>query len=152
MTTLSSDTPPEIERLQIEGLRQMPSWRKMALVAGMGQTVRMLALAGLRQRYPKVDVFIARPRDFDHAQLDRRQLYLLSEDPERHAYVASAEDTVLCKLERYRLGGEVSDRQWRDVVGVLNVQGDRFDQDYMRCMAASLGVADLLSRAFEEAG
>jgi hypothetical protein len=52
MTTLSSDTPPEIERLQIERLRQMPSWRKMALMAGMGQTVRLLALAGLRQRYP----------------------------------------------------------------------------------------------------
>jgi hypothetical protein len=52
MSTLSPDTPPEIERLQIEQLRQMPSWRKMALMAGMGQTVQMLALAGLRQRYP----------------------------------------------------------------------------------------------------
>lgn len=52
VTALSSDTPPEIERLQIERLRQMPSWRKMALMAGMGQTVQILALAGLRQRYP----------------------------------------------------------------------------------------------------
>lgn len=52
MTTLSPDTPPEIEQLQIERLRQMPSWRKMALMASMGQTVQMLALAGLRQRYP----------------------------------------------------------------------------------------------------
>jgi hypothetical protein len=52
MSTLSPDTPPEIERLQIERLRQMPSWRKMALLADMGQTVQTLALAGLRQRYP----------------------------------------------------------------------------------------------------
>jgi hypothetical protein len=52
MTTLSPDTPPEIERLQIEGLRQMPSWRKMALLTGMNRTVQVLALAGLRQRYP----------------------------------------------------------------------------------------------------
>jgi len=52
MTTLSPDTHPEIESLQIERLRQMPSWRKMALMAGMNQTVRTLALAGLRQRYP----------------------------------------------------------------------------------------------------
>ena len=52
MTTLSPDTHPEIERLQIERLRQMPSWRKMTLMAGMSQTVRTLALAGLRQRHP----------------------------------------------------------------------------------------------------
>jgi len=52
MTTLSPDTHPEIERLQIERLRQMPPWRKMTLMAEMNQTVRTLALAGLRQRYP----------------------------------------------------------------------------------------------------
>jgi hypothetical protein len=49
---LSSDTHPEIERLQIERLRQMPSWRKMELVGDMNETVRTLALAGLRQRHP----------------------------------------------------------------------------------------------------
>ena len=47
-----TDTSPEIERLQIEQLRQMPCWRKLALVSEMHQTVRMLALVGLRQRYP----------------------------------------------------------------------------------------------------
>jgi len=98
----------------------------------------------------KVDVFVARPRDFDRAQLTRRQLHLLSEDPERRAYVASAEDTVLAKLEWYRSGGEVSDRQWRDALGVLKVQGLRLDLAYMRHMAAGLGVKDLLERALEE--
>jgi len=98
----------------------------------------------------KVDVFVARPRDFDRAQLARRQLHLLSEDPERRAYVASAEDTVLAKLEWYRMGGEVSDRQWRDALGVLKVQGLRLDSVYMRHMAAGLGVKDLLERALEE--
>jgi hypothetical protein len=52
MTTLSPDTHPEIERLQIERLRQMPTWRKVTLMAEMGQTVRTMALAGLRQRHP----------------------------------------------------------------------------------------------------
>lgn len=52
MATLSRDTQPEIEQLQIEHLRQMPAWRKMALMAEMSQTVKVLALAGLRQRYP----------------------------------------------------------------------------------------------------
>jgi hypothetical protein len=39
-----------------------------------------------------------------------------------------------------------------EALGVLKVQGDRLDRDYMRRMAASLGIADLLARAFEEAG
>lgn len=99
----------------------------------------------------KVDIFVARPRDFDRAQLVRRQLHLFSKDPERRAYVASAEDIVLSKLEWYRLGGEASDCQWRDVLGVLKVQGDSLDLEYMRRMAARLGVADLLARALEEA-
>ncbi len=66
MRTLS-DTHPDIERLLIERLRQMPSWRKMALMAEMNRTVRTLALAGLRQRYP----------DDTPAQLRRRLADLL---------------------------------------------------------------------------
>jgi hypothetical protein len=46
------DTHPEIERMQIERLRQMPAWRKIELVGDMNETVRTLALAGLRQRHP----------------------------------------------------------------------------------------------------
>jgi hypothetical protein len=49
--------------------------------------------------------------------------------------------------EWYRLGGEISDRQWRDVLGVLKVQGQRLDLAYMRQMATGLGVQDLLERA-----
>ncbi len=49
---LSEDTAPEIERMQLEGLRRMPGWRKMELVGEMWHTVRTLALAGLRARHP----------------------------------------------------------------------------------------------------
>jgi len=50
--------------------------------------------------------------------------------------MASAEDTVLSKLEWYRLGGETSDRQWRDLLNVLKVQGERIDTVYLRHWAA----------------
>ena len=52
MSGFWADTDAHVEQLQIERLRQMPAWRKMALMAEMGETVRLLALAGLRQRYP----------------------------------------------------------------------------------------------------
>ena len=52
MVTLSPDTAQHIERMQIERLRRMPAWRKLALVGQMNRTVQAMALAGLRQRHP----------------------------------------------------------------------------------------------------
>jgi hypothetical protein len=99
----------------------------------------------------KVDFFVAKSRPFDRAQLSRRQLHVLSEESNACAYVTTAEDIVLSKLEWYRIGGCVSDRQWRDVLGVLKVQEDRLDLDYVQRMAASLGLTELVARALEEA-
>ena len=95
----------------------------------------------------KVDVFARKRRPFDRAQFERRAAQVVATDPERTAYVASPEDTVLTKLEWYRMGGEVSDRQWRDVLGVLKVQGERLDPAYLRWWATALEVADLLEKA-----
>jgi hypothetical protein len=98
----------------------------------------------------KVDIFIPKDRPFDRQQLARRQPWAAEPDSDRVIYVASPEDTILAKLEWYRLGDEISDRQWRDVLGVLAVQGNRLDLPYMRRWAASLGVDDLLERALGE--
>jgi hypothetical protein len=99
----------------------------------------------------KVDVFVLKRRPFDASQFARRTAHVIATDPERRAYVASAEDTILAKLEWYRLGNEVSDQQWRDVLGILKVQTDRLDHDYLRQWAVELNVADLLERALGEA-
>jgi hypothetical protein len=52
MSTLYSDTHPKIEALQIELIRRMPSWKKFAVVDDLNETVKTLALLGIRQRHP----------------------------------------------------------------------------------------------------
>lgn len=78
----------------------------------------------------KVDVFLRKDRPFDKAQFNRRVEQVFSTDPENKAFITTAEDIILAKLEWYRMGGEISDHQWQDILGVLNVQASRLDLDY----------------------
>jgi len=98
----------------------------------------------------KVDVFIRKDRPFDRMQFERRIEQVFATEPESKAFITSAEDIILAKLEWYRLGNEVSDRQWRDILGVLKVQAGRLDTKYLHQWATALNVFDLLQRALEE--
>jgi hypothetical protein len=64
--------------------------------------------------------------------------------------VASAEDTILRKLEWYRAGGQTSERQWNDLRGVRDVSGKILDYAYLREWAAFLKVDDLLEELLNE--
>jgi hypothetical protein len=105
-----------------------------------------------RETMFKVDVFIPRPRPFLQSQLSRAQRQTFLFEKEMSAKFASPEDTILSKLEWYRMGGEVSDRQWRDILGVLKTCAGELDLDYMQKWAVELKVADLLNRALKESG
>ena len=52
MSQLYSDTHPKMEALQIELICGMPSWKRMSLVDSMNETVKTLAISGIRQRHP----------------------------------------------------------------------------------------------------
>jgi hypothetical protein len=99
----------------------------------------------------KVDVFIPKLRAFDKIQLERRTAVIISTDPEGSIYVTSPEDVILSKLEWYRMGDEVSDRQWRDILGVMKMKSGQLDLTYLRHWSTELSVTDLLERALSQA-
>ena len=100
----------------------------------------------------KVDVFVAEARPFDRQEQSRAQPQILDvAENARAFFVKSPEDLVLRKLLWSRAGGEVSERQWSDVIGVLKVQAKQLDRDYLAHWAAELELDDLLERAFAEA-
>jgi len=99
----------------------------------------------------KVDVFAVKNRPYDRAAIRRiRKDSLAEELPSVEFFLASPEDVVLSKLEWFRLGEEVAEQQWRDVIGVLKVQANSLDREYLANWAAELEIADLLEKAWRE--
>jgi hypothetical protein len=89
----------------------------------------------------KVDIFVAGGTPLDEQQLTRRRRVL---------HVHPPEDILLQKLRWYRKGGEILDRQWRDVLGIIRAQGPAFDREYLAVNAPVMGLADLLARTLAE--
>jgi hypothetical protein len=100
----------------------------------------------------KVDLFVMGGSPIDEEQMDRRQRLRVAADPDCYLFVYTPEDILLQKLRWYRMGSEVSERQWRDVLGIIMVQGKALDLAYLRRAAEILQVSDLVERALEEAG
>lgn len=95
----------------------------------------------------KVDIFIPLWDDYLREEFKRRERVVLSAQSEQTAFVATIEDTILSKLTWYRLGGHVSDRQWRDVIELMKMYQNKLNKDYLDQWAAVLKVSDLLEKA-----
>ena len=100
----------------------------------------------------KVDVFVLKTRPYDREAFGRMIADTLQEgDDARKFYLASPEDIILNKLEWFEMGNRVSQRQLRDVIGVMKVQGNALDRAYMERWALEIGVLDLLNEVVAEA-
>lgn len=99
----------------------------------------------------KVDIFIKEEDEYDAEVFRRRREDILDMENETcKFYLSSPEDIVIKKLQWFRVGGEVSDRQWHDVIGVLRVQKNSLDMEYLRNWASRLGLGDLLDKAIND--
>jgi len=94
----------------------------------------------------KVDLILRKERPFSRSEFERRErARILGVE----VFVASAEDTILAKLEWAQLGE--SERQLRDVVGVIALRGESLDRGYVERWARELGVESLWEGAVREA-
>ncbi|MCL1475275.1 hypothetical protein [Argonema antarcticum] len=101
----------------------------------------------------KADIFVMGSDDpFSASVMSRRQLHPVSNLQEEGIYIYSPEDIVLQKLSWYKLTRGGSQKQWRDVLGVLKVQLGRLDVAYMNQWALSLQLTDLLDEALLQSG
>lgn len=97
----------------------------------------------------KVDLFVRGSAPLDRSEFARRVRVQLGDQDS--LYAATPEDSVLRKLLWFNDGGRVSDRQWRDVLGILRVSGAELDRDYLERWATQLGVGELLQQALAQA-
>ena len=150
-TTLDVDVVVDLGERQIDCLVGALGDDFYANIEGIRRAVRARASVNLIHHATgtKVDLFVAGGGPLDFLQLERRQLV---QPPAlaRPLYVQTPEDILLQKLRWYRQGGETSDRQWRDVLGLLLVQGPALDGKYLRDQAARVGLSDLVARAVLE--
>lgn len=105
------------------------------------------------ETFIKLDIFVLKSGPYDQMTMQRTTTGTLAPDEADELIVrfSSPEDTILHKLYWFRLGGEQSERQWRDLIGVLKVQSDSLDDDYLQQWAGQLGLSDLLESALNEA-
>ena len=141
---IASIAPAHVDRL-VEVLG--PAWYADADMIresiGSGRPFNVIHIASAQ----KIDIFPA-TEAFHNAQLDRASPAKVGSEGVL-CPVTTAEDILLAKLRWYRAGGEVSDRQWGDVTGIL-ATNPNFDFTYARSWAARLEVEDLLDRAIAD--
>lgn len=103
------------------------------------------------QTVEKADIFISGKDEFSVSKMNRRQLYRV-EETQSSFYVCSPEDTILQKLVWLNLSQGQSQKQWRDILGVLKLQGERLEFSYLGLWSEKLGVKERLQQAMIESG
>lgn len=152
--TVDVDLVADVEMSQVDGLVKYLEAEYYIAAEMIRDAIRRRASFNLihLETMIKIDVFVAKDQPYDSEAFGRRRADTLDEESSRKFYLSSPEDIVLSKLRWYLTGGGVSEQQWKDVLGVLKVQGDKLDLEYLRCWAAKLNLSDLLNRSFDDAG
>lgn len=116
------------------------------IAEGRGQTLSITHMEQLLN----ADLVLNINTDFDRSKMARRRLEAIDEAELLQVWVIAPEDLILAKLLWGR--GNQSEKQWRDVLGVLKVQVDILNYAYLAEWAEQLGISEMLQQALTEAG
>ncbi len=86
----------------------------------------------------KIDLILRKNRPFSRGEFARRMTLTLLDVA---VFVASAEDTIVAKLEWSMQSGG-SERQRRDVAGILATMGSELDRDYVERWVRDLALEE----------
>ena len=95
----------------------------------------------------KIDLIVRKSRPFSRTEFERRVIARLGGED---LYVATAEDVLIAKLEWAKLSE--SERQLEDAAGILRMQGEALDFDYIDRWGDALGLTAQLAAARAKAG
>lgn len=148
-TTLDVDMVVQLDAERVEPLVHLLEKDFHADPESLRRAVRQRSSSNLihLESGMKVDLFVARDRSIDRDQMRRKRRLRVATNPDRFLFVSAPEDTIVQKLHWYRLGGEASDRQWSDILGVLRINRGEIEMDYLLGAGERLRVSDLLERA-----
>jgi hypothetical protein len=126
----------ENEGFYVSGVEELRSGRLQTLGITHQETIA------------RADLMLAGSSSFEQEQFSRRRALQI---PSRGTlYLASPEDLILNKL-RWREQSQL-EKQWRDILGILKVQDQTLDLDYLTQQANTLEIANALRQAMIEAG
>lgn len=97
----------------------------------------------------KITIFIPADRAFDTAQLNRSIEKVIAATPERKAWIASVEDSILARFESYEAAKRDSEAAWREALGMILIQADNLDWSYLEKTAELLRLSSTLETARE---
>ncbi|TVQ47247.1 MAG: hypothetical protein EA365_03850 [Gloeocapsa sp. DLM2.Bin57] len=147
---LAIDIQPEQGVLLIEALSPDFYISEVAVneaIQGITTSFKMIHL----QTIEKAAIFISGKDEFSVSKMNRRQLYQV-EKSQSSFYVCSPEDTILQKLLWLKMGQDQSEKQWRDVLGVLKLQRESLDFAYLGLWGERLGVKERLQQGIIQSG
>jgi hypothetical protein len=97
----------------------------------------------------KIDVFVRNETPFQkQLLLHRRQVAIPGLS--RPVWAVSPEDILLLKLDWYKQAGCVSEKQWNDILGLIEMQKDRLNLTELRRWAMELATGELLEKAWKQ--